>query len=170
MHKYKTMQEFRCASGRRFSRAGVRENLPELCVIFTVKWLVSVAVNVQLCCMFLLGIDDVIYHFRVALGTDMRQQHWRKLSCLTGKWRDNLGAIFYLQACLYQPSFFSVIFLCHISTSLSSTWRCQKAVEIHVDFMKSMGKPSMSQAKVPNGRELAGALGCSACQWAENYL
>lgn len=61
----------------RFGITGVRENLSGLHMNFTVKWLVSAAVYVQLCCMLLLETDDVIYDFKVALGGEMRQQYCR---------------------------------------------------------------------------------------------
>lgn len=38
MCKYMATQEFRCTSGHRFSRIRVRENFPELHMIFTVEW------------------------------------------------------------------------------------------------------------------------------------
>lgn len=90
----------------------------------------------------------------------------RKFSRLTGKLQNKLGGIFYLSACLYQHSFFSVIFLYltfplfspHLSWGVRKLWKS----------MWKLGKPSMSRAKVANGRELAGALGCGAGQWAEN--
>lgn len=62
------------ASGHKFGETRVTESAPEPCVIFTMKWLFSAAENVQLCYMLLFWIDYVINSFRVALGTEMRQQ------------------------------------------------------------------------------------------------
>lgn len=96
------------------SRTRVRKSLPQLRVIFRVKWLVCAAVNVRLCCMLLLGIG-VIYHFKVVLGTEMRQQHCRTENSLAlqESCRINLEASFIFQlVCIslhFSLSFFSIL-------------------------------------------------------------
>lgn len=131
MHKYKAMQEFRCASGHRFGRTRIREHLPELCVIFTVKWLVSAAVNVQLCCMLLLGIDGVIYHFK---GTEMRQQHWRTENSLAlqESCRINLEASF-----IFQLVYISL----HFSLSFFSISHFHFPLLIYLEVSENCGNP-----------------------------
>lgn len=165
MHMYKNMQQFRCASRHRFSGTRVTKSLPESCVIFTMKWLLFAIDNVQLCCMLLFWIDGVIYHFKAALGTEMRQQHWRK--------EDSIGL---QESCRinFEASFISqlvsaFIFLCHFSLSHISTFltssilRCQKTLEAHVEA----GKPSMPQAKGGSQQMLPTAVpvsGLCMCQ------
>lgn len=121
-------------SGHRFGRAGVRGNLPELRVIFTVKWLVSAALNVQLCCMLLLGIDDVIYHFKVALGTEMRQQHCRTENSLAlqESCRINLEASFIFQL---------VCLSLHFSLSFFSISHCHFSLLIYLEVSENCGNP-----------------------------
>lgn len=64
--------------------------------------------------MWLLGIDNVIYHFKVALGTEMRQQHWwtENSLALQESCRINLEAAFIFQlVCInlhFSLSFFSI--------------------------------------------------------------